>query len=286
LRGRFFASPDIYGHQNREPEQSINFVTCHDGFTLNDLVSYGRKHNEANREGNRDGSDHNLSWNCGVEGPSDDPGVENLRRRQIKNFLTVNLLSLGAPMILMGDEVRRTQSGNNNAYCQDNEVSWFDWSLVEQNQDIHEFVRRLISFRLSLDTVRLDHGMTLEELLKNAKIEWHGTKAGHPDWSDSSHSLAFTAQNLSLTLQFYIVFNAYKEDLKFEIPQPHKCPDCSWKRLIDTSLESPLDICMLKEAPLVDGKQYLVPARSVVLLTAELPGKRELTHKRLRKDRS
>ena len=120
------------------------------------------------------------------------------RRLTPRQTEILNLLSLGAPMILMGDEVRRTQSGNNNAYCQDNEVSWFDWSLVDQNQDIHEFVRRLIRFRLSLDTVRLDHGMTLEELLKNAKIEWHGTKAGHPDWSDNSHSLAFTVQNLSI----------------------------------------------------------------------------------------
>ena len=130
LADRLLGSPEIYGHEEREAEQSVNFVTCHDGFTLNDLVSYNQKHNEANGEDNRDGADDNRSWNCGVEGPTDDPAVEKLRNRQVKNFLTVTMLSLGVPMILMGDEVRRTQHGNNNAYCQDNETNWFDWTLV------------------------------------------------------------------------------------------------------------------------------------------------------------
>ena len=130
LADRLLGSPEIYGHEEREAEESVNFVTCHDGFTLNDLVSYNDKHNEANGENNRDGADDNRSWNCGAEGPTDDPGVEKLRNRQVKNFLTVTLLSLGVPMILMGDEVRRTQRGNNNAYCQDNETSWFDWTLA------------------------------------------------------------------------------------------------------------------------------------------------------------
>ena len=129
---RLLGSPAIYGHEEREAEQSVNFVTCHDGFTLNDLVSYDRKHNEANGEDNRDGANDNRSWNCGVEGPTDDPAVEALRNRQVKNFLTVTLLSLGMPMILMGDEVRRSQSGNNNAYCQDNETSWLDWTLLRE----------------------------------------------------------------------------------------------------------------------------------------------------------
>src|SRR5262249_5916629 len=140
---RIVGSPDIYSHKEREPEQSINFVTCHDGFTLNDLVSYNNKHNEGNREQNRDGNGDNLSWNCGVEGPTDDSAVEALRNRQVKNFFTLTLLSIGAPMILMGDEVRRTQYGNNNAYCQDNEMSWFDWSLIEKHADVHRFVKSL-----------------------------------------------------------------------------------------------------------------------------------------------
>ena len=140
---RMLGSPDIYGHEEREAEQSINFVTCHDGFTLNDLVSYNHKHNEANGENNRDGSDDNLSWNCGAEGPTDDPTIEALRNRQVKNFFALELLAAGTPMLLMGDEVRRTQRGNNNAYCQDTDISWFDWSLLERHGDIHRFVKAL-----------------------------------------------------------------------------------------------------------------------------------------------
>src|SRR5262249_39070509 len=131
LADRMLGSPEVYGHKQRETEASVNFVTCHDGFTLNDLVSYNEKHNEANGEGNRDGANDNRSWNCGVEGPTDDPDIERLRSRQVKNFLTLTMLSFGMPMILMGDEVRRTQGGNNNAYCQDDETSWFDWRLLE-----------------------------------------------------------------------------------------------------------------------------------------------------------
>ena len=134
------AAPTSTATSSARRKQSVNFVTCHDGFTLNDLVSYNQKHNEANGEDNRDGADDNRSWNCGVEGPTDDPAIETLRNRQVKNFLTLTLLSLGMPMILMGDEVRRTQRGNNNAYCQDDETSWFDWTLVEKHADVHRFV--------------------------------------------------------------------------------------------------------------------------------------------------
>jgi glycogen operon protein len=133
---RLMGSPDIYQREEREPEQSINFVTCHDGFTLNDLVSFNAKHNERNGEGNRDGTDCNLSWNCGNEGPTNDPEIERLRKRQIKNFLTLTLLAIGTPMLLMGDEVRRSQGGNNNGYCQDNETSWLDWGSFEKHGDV------------------------------------------------------------------------------------------------------------------------------------------------------
>src|SRR5580692_471973 len=139
LADRLLGSPQIYGHKKREAEESVNFVTCHDGFTLNDLVSYNQKHNEANGEGNRDGGNDNRSWNCGVEGPTDDPAIEELRNRQVKNFLTVTLLSFGMPMITMGDEVRRTQHGNNNAYCHNDESVWFDWSSLEEHADVHRF---------------------------------------------------------------------------------------------------------------------------------------------------
>jgi glycogen operon protein len=147
MAARMLGSPDIYGHEEREAEQSVNFVTCHDGFTLNDLVSHNQRHNEANGENNRDGCDANLSRNCGAEGPTDDPTVEALRNRQIKNFFVLELMSAGTPMLLMGDEVRRTQRGNNNAYCQDSDISWFDWSLLERHADIHRFVKMLVGFR-------------------------------------------------------------------------------------------------------------------------------------------
>lgn len=143
IADRMVGSPEIFGHEEREAEQSVNFVTCHDGFTLNDLVSYNQKHNDANGEGNRDGADDNRSWNCGIEGPADDPAIERLRNRQVKNYLTITLLSLGVPMFVMGDEVRRTQRGNNNAYCQDNEISWFDWTLLKKHADVHRFVSLL-----------------------------------------------------------------------------------------------------------------------------------------------
>ena len=195
LAQRVLGSPDIFGHEEREPEQSLNFVTCHDGFTLNDLVSYNNKHNEANGEGNRDGADNNLSWNCGVEGPSEDEAVERLRRRQVKNFIVMLLTSIGTPMLLMGDEMRRTQRGNNNAYCQDNEVSWLDWSLLDRHRDLHRFVQTLIAHRLRgmADAgARRVFGLTLNELLRRAEIDWHGVRLGCPDWSDNSHSIACT----------------------------------------------------------------------------------------------
>ncbi len=177
LARRLQGSPDLYGAQEREPEKSINFITCHDGFTLNDLVSYNEKHNEANGEGNRDGSDDNLSWNCGVEGPTDDPAIERLRNRQVKNFLALTLLPAGAPLLLMGDEVRRTQRGNNNAYCQDNEISWFDWTDLQTHADIHRFVRLLLLMRMHADLARRRSGWTLNEVLRRARIEWHGLQA-------------------------------------------------------------------------------------------------------------
>src|SRR6266566_730054 len=165
---RLIGSPEIYGHEEREAEQSVNFVTCHDGFTLDDVVSYDGKHNEANGEDNRDGADDNRSWNCGVEGPTDDAAIEKLRNRQVKNFLTVTLLSVGLPMILMGDEVRRTQHGNNNAYCHDDEGAWFDWTLLDRHRDVHRFVNLLASRRV-LRTVRHERQrLSLARLLREA----------------------------------------------------------------------------------------------------------------------
>jgi len=265
---RLVGSPDLYGHEEREPEQSINFVTCHDGFTLNDLVSYERKRNEANGEGNRDGSDSNLSWNCGVEGPTGDPAIESLRNRQVKNFLALNLLSVGAPMLLMGDEVRRSQGGNNNAYCQDNETSWFDWEQLERHADVHRFVRLLIAGRLQRDVALTDPAMTLNRLLGQARLEWHGVRLGEPDWRDDSHSLALSAWTLGRRMAFHLMINAWREPLAFELPPAPDLPGGRWRRWLDTSLPSPADIVPLDEAPVVGKGTYELPSRSVAVVFA------------------
>ncbi|MFN2150433.1 MAG: glycogen debranching protein GlgX [Anaerolineales bacterium] len=268
LSSRFLASPDLYAHEEREPEQSINFVTCHDGFTLNDLVSYNQKHNWANLESNRDGYNHNLSWNCGFEGPTDDPEIERLRKKQIKNLFTITLLALGVPMLLMGDEVRRTQLGNNNAYCQDNEISWFDWSLVEKHADIHRFVKDLIRFRLSLNVFKDARGATLSRLLQTAQLDWHGVHLCEPDWGYDSHSLAFTVRGRRGL--FHVLFNAYWEPLNFELPPTYEQGLSPWQRIIDTSFDSPDDFCEIDCAPLMTNESYLVAPRSVVVLVAHL----------------
>jgi isoamylase len=262
---RLVGSPNIYGHEEREAEQSVNFVTCHDGFTLNDLVSYNHKHNEANGEGNRDGADDNRSWNCGVEGPSDDPAVEKLRNQQVKNFLTVTLLSLGMPMILMGDEVLRTQFGNNNAYCQDNEVSWFDWHLVEKHADVHRFVTLLNARRRVRDMTHERQRWSLNDLIRQASKTWHGVKVGQPDWSDHSHAFAFEARLRWERLRIYLILNAFREPLKFELP-PVGDGGRSWCRWIDTSLEAPQEINPWETVPPLTGSTYRAAARSVVVL--------------------
>jgi glycogen operon protein len=267
LAARFLASPDLYGHEDREPEQSINFVTCHDGFTLNDLVSYERKHNEANKESNLDGTDHNLSKNYGVEGPTDDPEIEALRNRQVKNFLTITLLALGVPMLLMGDEARRTQQGNNNAYCQDNEVSWFDWSLVECHADVHRFVKHLIRFRLGLSVFREERGVSLVRLLRSSGLRWHGVELGWPDWGYYSHSLAFSLGGRRRS--YHLIMNAYWEPLQFQLPPPPTSSTVGWQRVIDTSLETPDDFRRLEVAPPVAGTTYGAQPHSIVLLVAE-----------------
>jgi glycogen operon protein len=267
LADRLVGSPQIYGHKEREAEQSVNFVTCHDGFTLNDLVSYDQKHNETNGEDNRDGVNDNRSWNCGVEGPTNDPAVESLRNRQVKNFFTVTMLSLGLPMILMGDEVRRTQQGNNNAYCHDNETTWFDWTMVEQHADVLRFVRLLNARRLRYAVAPEEPHVSLNQLLRNAHRTWHGVKLGQPDWSTTSHSLAFTAQTQDAKVFSHVILNAYWEPLDFELPRPGE-NDNPWRRWIDTSLGSPQDIAEWQNAPPVLDCAYRAGPRSVVVLFA------------------
>jgi isoamylase len=274
LAARLVGSPDLYGHEEREPEQSINFVTCHDGFTLNDLVSYDDKHNEANGELNRDGHNQNLSWNCGVEGPIDDPKIESLRKRQIKNFLAITLLSVGTPMLLMGDEVRRTQRGNNNAYCQDNDTSWFDWSLLLTHADIHDFVKRLIMARLHQDRVNAEDDLSLNQLIRESQIQWHGAKLNQPDWGTVSHSLACAARSVKGGLLFHMILNAYWEPISFELPQKENGRRLYWHRWLDTALDSPEDIRDWDSAPIVQAKTYLTQPRSVVALVADIAANR------------
>ncbi|MEK6152553.1 glycogen debranching protein GlgX [Flavobacteriaceae bacterium 3-367] len=266
---RILASPDIYAHKEQHAETSINFITCHDGFTLMDLVSYNKKHNETNGENNRDGENNNLSWNCGVEGPTTDPAINKLREQQIKNFLAVTLLSYGTPMLLMGDEVGRTQLGNNNAYCQDNEISWFNWDLVEANSALHRFTKMLIGFRSKRDLGDNYPDLSLLDFLNTEQhIQWHGVRLGHPDWSPTSHSLACTVSAKDSPSVIHLMYNAYFENLNFEIPDPKELGRKQWVCLIDTSMPYPNDINQIENAKAVEEKHYWVKARSAVILIA------------------
>ena len=269
LADRLLGSPEVYGHKQREAEASVNFVCCHDGFTLNDLVSYNQKHNDANGEENRDGADDNRSWNCGVEGPTDDPEVEKLRNRQVKNLLTITMLSLGVPMILMGDEVRRTQRGNNNAYCLDDETNWFDWTLLKTHSDVHRFTRLLAARRVLRDASVGQERVSLTELLRQATKAWHGVQLHQPDWRTDSHSLAFGADIRRAGMKLHLITNAYWEPLDFELPSPEAS---AWRRWIDTSLDSPDDITQWQDAPVHADATYRVGPRSVVVLWAPLTG--------------
>jgi isoamylase len=182
----------------------------------------------------------------------------------VKNFLTVTLLSLGVPMFVMGDEVRRTQSGNNNAYCQDNVVSWFDWSLLEKHADLHRFVSLLNARRLLRDVQHEHQRLSLNQIIGQANKTWHGVRVGQPDWTRESHSLAFEAVLEHEQLRVYIVLNAYWEPLDFELP-PIAGLTCSWRRWIDTSSDAPLDIFPWNEAPVLSDSRYRVAPRSVVV---------------------
>jgi isoamylase len=234
------------------------------------LVSYNSKRNEANGEANRDGSDNNLSWNCGIDCPADDAELERLRRRQIKNFIVILLISVGTPMLQMGDEMRRSQRGNNNAYCQDNGVSWLDWGLRDRHQDLWRFVQSLVAQRLRWMGAGAEEtfALSLNELLRRAEIDWHGVRLGSPDWADNSHSIACTLRSGRGLLPFWlhIMSNAYWEGLDFDVPPAPVSAISGWQRWIDTALESPDDIMDPSTAPMVLDTQYRVAPRSVAAL--------------------
>lgn len=268
VASRLAGSADIYQSQGRFPLNSLNFITCHDGFTLYDLVSYNHKHNEANGEGNRDGIDENLSWNCGQEGETDDPNIQALRKRQIKNFASILLLSQGVPMILAGDEVGRTQKGNNNPYCQDNEISWFDWTLVEKNSDILRFFKMMIRFRKrygSLCRRKFFNGELNQQGIPD--ISWHGTKLYRPGWEDSSaRVLAYTLGGFNGEADIHVILNMHWENLEFEIPD---ITGKNWCKLIDTAEPSPKDIVEIEQGVVISSKNYLVKDRSVVVFVSQ-----------------
>ncbi|HEY9857604.1 MAG TPA: glycogen debranching protein GlgX [Stenomitos sp.] len=261
VASRIAGSSDIYQPNHRYPINSINFVTCHDGFTLNDLVSYAHKHNLANGEMSRDGTNDNWSANYGTEGY--DASLEPLRNRQIKNFLAILMLSQGVPMLYAGDEVRRTQHGNNNAYCHDNELNWFDWTLPAKHADVLRFTRKLIAFRDEHDHFTRHHFLTGERNTRGVPdIEWHGCHLHAPGMDDpASGVLAFTMGGE--VHDFHVMLNMEPAALAFEIPQ---LPGRSWKRLVDTALESPLDFADPGHELLITEPTYLVTDRSIVIL--------------------
>jgi glycogen operon protein len=268
LATRLLGSPDLYGTSAREPYHSINYITCHDGFTLTDLVSYNEKHNLANGEDNRDGTNANYSWNCGVEGPTDDPSVNALRLCQRKNFAAILLLAHGVPMLLAGDEIGRTQQGNNNAYCQDNEVSWLDWSMEQENAGLLRFFQLMIGFRKSCPLLRRDcfelEGKT------GFHVTWHGVKRMNADWGPGSRTLGMQLTQLhpdGLRNDLYFIANAFDEPLEFELPQ---IGELEWFRLVDTAQPSPCDIAEEGlEFPLLSQDSYKVQAFSVTVFVAK-----------------
>jgi isoamylase len=265
---RIAGSSDLYQWSRRPPLASVNFVTCHDGFTLNDLVSYDVKHNDENGEDGRDGSNDNLSWNCGVEGPTDDPAVEALRLRQMRNLAVLLLVSQGVPMILAGDEGRRTQRGNNNAWCQANEISWIDWDLQAANEPLRRFWQQLIRFRRrhpSLHRTAFFDGTRNERGLLD--IAWHGCLLGAPGWYDgSSRVLSFTLAGFDGDDDVHVILNMDDQDLDFQLPPVERR---GWRRAFDTSLPSPDDAAEPGAEPRVaDDRLYRAAARSAVVLVS------------------
>lgn len=264
---RMIGSPDIYLYTHSDPEKSVNFVTCHDGFTLWDLVSYNERHNLGNGENNRDGSSNNYSWNHGVEGVSDDPAIQQLRLQQAKNLITATLLSIGTPMLLMGDEILRTQFGNNNAYCQNQPWNWLDWHPQGWQKQMRHFVTELIRYRRHLFNRQHVDGleMSLTEMLQRAEIRWHGVSPGQPDWNPTSHSIAMSAVSRDHQLALYVIFNAYWEPLRFSLPLPPSAIEGQWQRIVDTALLPPDDIVPFGHSLPIVGLDYVAAPRASCL---------------------
>ena len=261
---RICGSADLYRNSGKSPGSSINFVTCHDGFTLNDLVSYQYKHNEANAEDNHDGTNENFSGNYGAEGATKDDAIEFVRKRQIKNFLLTLLISRGVPMLLGGDEFRRTQGGNNNAYCQDNETSWIDWADLEKHQEIYRFARGMIAFRVAHPI------LSTEQFYTDAEIQWLGPQGGRPNWTDPNekHFACLIREDEQRAL--CILLNAGFGAIDFRLPPLP--PGTQWYVAVSTFGETPHDLFAECEEPLLLCPQsFLLEPRSSAILLARKP---------------
>ncbi len=279
LATRLSGSSDLYSKGDRLPCNSINFITSHDGFTLADLVSYNEKHNRMNGEDNRDGENNNISWNSGIEGVTDNESILQLRSRRLKTMAVILFISQGVPMLVAGDEFGRSQNGNNNAWCQDNNISWLDWNVEKNNHDQVAFFKKLIQLRKTHQVFRRDNFFRLhhpeEEPLHLHEIIWQGLKPGEQDWSFDSKTLGMTLNGSVLEKDdddFFIMLNGHREQEKvFIVPAPptlHK--DRIWKKRIDTSLQSPEDFVSMKAADQVRAESEItVPPMSCVLLQSE-----------------
>jgi glycogen operon protein len=264
---RICGSADIYAKSGKGPDSSINFVTCHDGFTLNDLVSHCRKHNEANGENNHDGTDANFSQNCGTEGETAEAGIEALRKRQIKNFLLTLLISRGVPMLLGGDEFGRTQGGNNNAYCQDNETSWHDWRCLDRHRDIFRFTQGMIAFR------REHPILSTEQFYADAEIHWFGSKGGLPNWTDPNGKALGSLIREDEANALWLMFNAGADAVDFLLPAAPS--GARWHLAVDTTRATPRDLHAAGEEPLwKDPRSYLLGPQSCAILLARTANRR------------
>lgn len=256
---RISGSQDLYSH-GRSPQSSINFITAHDGFTLRDLVSYSHKNNIANGEENRDGTQDNNSWNCGEEGESKDPAIEELRQKQIRNFLATLLISQGIPMLLMGDEYGHTKKGNNNTYCQDNELNWFLWDQLAEAKGLFRFAKEIIALRKKHACFKKTKFLTEKD------ISWHGQEPMYQEWDSSDPVLAFTLYDHQEQKHLYIAYNMRDEKVEMTLPPPPE--GFFWHRIADTSLASPDDISEEKDSQIYDKESYEMASHSLLIMKA------------------
>ena len=276
VASRMTGSADLYQWQHEEPVNSINFITAHDGFTLYDLCAYNEKHNWANGEGNNDGISENLSWNCGVEGETDDQFIKDMRKRQVKNFACLLMLSMGVPMLVAGDEFMRTQRGNNNTYCQDNELNWHDWQKIStsESQEMVRFWRMIMQKRNNyIHHFKGKYFTGKVSRFGIPEISWHGPILNEPNWGDPNArclavTLGDTAEDTDGLANVHIMMNMHWDAVEFQVP---RYDGLTWRRTLDTAQNSPQDILPIEEAPIFEGNSYLVTGRSIVALTTSTP---------------